>query len=228
MMLATYFLIAIIVPYCIGAIPIGAIVAAINHVDISQAGSGKTGATNVLRSVGKRAAALVLAGDLLKGVVAVSIIRLLEPVFAGADDHLIFFGVSVSVLTVASLLASAAVIAGHVWSLYLRVVYGRWHGGRGVATAIGALAVVNPWVVLVATLVGVPIVFISRYVSLGSIIGAATGGVMVALMVALGQMDILSLLFIAIALFIIAAHRDNIERLLNGTERKLGEKAKSS
>ena len=227
-MLATYLLIAIIVPYCIGAIPVGAAIAAINHVDISQAGSGKTGATNVLRSVGKRAAGLVLAGDLLKGIIAVLIIRLLEPVFAGAEDHLLILGVSVSALTVASLLASGAVIAGHVWSLYLRLVYGAWHGGRGVATAIGALAVVNLWVVLVAVLVGVPIVFVSRYVSLGSIMGAATGGLMVAIMVALGQMDLLSLLFIAIAIFIIAAHRDNIERLQNGTERKLGEKAKTS
>jgi len=226
-MLAAYFLIAIVVPYFIGAIPVGAMVAAANHVDISRAGSGKIGATNVLRSVGRRAAALVLVGDVLKGVIAVLIVRLVEPLFTG-EDHLALFGVSVSVLTIASLLASAAVIAGHVWSLYLRVVYGSWHGGRGVATAIGALAVVNPLVILVAALVGVPVVIISRYVSLGSIIGTATGALMVVLMVALGQMDLLSLLFVTIAVFIIAAHRDNIERLLKGTERKLGEKAESS
>jgi glycerol-3-phosphate acyltransferase PlsY len=228
MMLAIYFLIAIIVPYFIGAIPVGAIVAAINHVDISTAGSGKTGATNVLRAVGRRAATLVLAGDVLKGALAVLIIRLLEPAFAGGQDRITILGVSVSVLTVASLLASASVIAGHVWSLYLRLVYGTWHGGRGVATAIGALLVVNPWVILVAILVGVPVILISRYVSLGSILGTAAGALTVVLFVALGQMDLLSLLFVTIAIFIIAAHRDNIERLLNGTERKLGEKARTT
>jgi glycerol-3-phosphate acyltransferase PlsY len=227
-MLAIYLLVAVIVPYLIGAIPVGAVVAALNRVDISKSGSGKIGATNVLRSVGRRAAALVLIGDVLKGSLAVLLIRMLEPVFVGDQHRLTLFGLSVSVLTVASLLASGAVIAGHVWSIYLRFVYGTWHGGRGVATAIGALLVVNPWVVIVAAAVGVPVMIVSRYVSLGSILGTATGGLMVVLMVILGQMDLLSLLFISIAIFIIAAHRDNIERLLKGTERKLGEKARST
>jgi glycerol-3-phosphate acyltransferase PlsY len=228
MMLAIYFLIAIIVPYLVGAIPVGAVIAALNHVDISTAGSGKIGATNVLRAVGRRAAALVLAGDVLKGSLAVLIIRLIEPAFVGGQEQISILGISTSVLTVASLLASASAITGHVWSIYLRLVYGTWHGGRGVATAIGALLVVNPLVVLVATLVGVPVILISRYVSLGSILGTAAGGLMVVLLVILGQMDLLSLLFVSIAIFIIAAHRDNIERLLNGTERKLGEKASST
>jgi len=225
MMLLAYFLFAVVVSYAIGAIPVGALVASANHVDISVAGSGKIGATNVLRSVGKRAAAIVLVGDVLKGSVAVLLTRLVMPLFVGPDEaYFVIAGVSVSVLTVASLLSSAAVISGHVWSVYLRLVYGRWHGGRGVATAIGALLVINPLVILVAVVVGVPVVVIWRYVSLGSIVGTATGALMVILLVALGQMDLLSLLFITIAVFIIVAHKDNIERLLKGTERKLGER----
>ncbi len=224
MTFALYFAIAIIVPYLIGALPVGAIVAAINHIDISTSGSGKIGATNVLRTVGKRAAALVLIGDVLKGSLGVLLIRVLAPLFTGGQDRILLFGFSLSILTAASLIASATVIAGHVWSIYLRIIYGRWHGGRGVSTAMGALIVVNPWVIIIALLVGIPVVIISRYVSLGSIVGTATGALVLVLLVALGQMDLLSLLFISIAIFIIAAHRDNIERLLNGTERKLGDR----
>lgn len=227
-MLPLYFLIAVIVPYVIGAIPVGAIIAAVNNVDISTRGSGKIGATNVLRSVGRRAAALVLVGDVLKGVLAVALIRVIEPLLAGGGERLDLLGYSVSILTIASLLASVAVISGHVWSIYLRLVHGKWHGGRGVATAMGALLVVNPWVVLVAAIVGGLVMVVSRYVSLGSIIGSTAGALTVILLVVFGQMDLLSLLFISIAIFIIAAHRDNIERLLKGTERKLGERVKSS
>ncbi|MEO8284874.1 MAG: glycerol-3-phosphate 1-O-acyltransferase PlsY [Chloroflexota bacterium] len=226
-MIALYFAVAIIVSYLIGAIPVGALVAATKRVDISKSGSGKTGATNVLRSVGRRAAALVLIGDMLKGAVAVVLIRLLAPLFITGDGHFLLLGYTVSILTAVSLVASAAVIAGHVWSIYLRLIYGKWHGGRGVSTAMGALLVVNPWVIIVALLVGIPVVVISRYVSLGSILGTASGALMVVLLVYLGQMDLLSLLFVSIAIFIIAAHRDNIERLMNGTERKLGDHAKT-
>jgi len=227
-MIALYLLIAIVVPYLIGAIPVGAIVAAANKVDISKSGSGKTGATNVLRSVGKRAAAVVLVGDVLKGSLAILIIRVLEPLFTAGQDQITLFGYSFSVLTIATLLATVSVIAGHVWSIYLRLIYGTWHGGRGVATAMGALLVVNPWILLVAALVGLPVVLISRYVSLGSIIGTLAAAVMLVVFVVAGQMDLLSLLFISVAIFIIAAHRDNIERLLKGTERKIGERAGST
>ncbi|HST03702.1 MAG TPA: glycerol-3-phosphate acyltransferase, partial [Chloroflexia bacterium] len=71
-----------------------------------------------------------------------------------------------------------------------------------------------------------PTILISRYVSLGSILGATTAGVAIVLLVAFGQMDLLSLLFIAVSIFVIVGHRDNIQRLLRGTERKLGERVK--
>jgi glycerol-3-phosphate acyltransferase PlsY len=225
-MLAIYLIIATLGSYLIGAVPIGAIVAAVNKVDIAKHGSGKTGTTNVLRTVGRRAAVMVLVGDALKGVVAVMLTRLLAPLFVSGGGTLVLFGISVSALTLASLLATSAVVAGHVWSIYLRLVYGQWHGGRGVATAMGAILVVNPWVVVVAAAVAVPTILISRYVSLGSILGAATAAVVITLLVAFGQMDWLSLLFITVSVFVIAVHKDNIERLLKGTERKLGDRAK--
>ena len=226
-MIALYFVIAVLLSYMIGALPVGAMVAATQKVDIAKHGSGKMGTTNVLRTVGRRAAGLVLLGDVLKGVIAVLIVKLLAPLFITGDGRFELFGFSVSVLTIASLLATAGAVLGHVMSLYLRVVYGKWHGGRGVATAIGALLVVNPVVILVAAAVGIPAILISRYVSLGSILGALAGSVAVILLVVLGQMDVLSLLFVVVGGFIVVAHRDNIQRLLNGTERKLGERAKT-
>jgi glycerol-3-phosphate acyltransferase PlsY len=133
---------------------------------------------------------------------------------------------TISMVTLASVLAAAAAVLGHVRSIYLRLLQGRWRGGRGVATALGAVLVVNPWISLVALAVALPTIFVSRYVSLGSILGAVAGGITIILLVALGQMDVLSLLFVFLSVFIIVAHRDNIERLLNGTERKIGERAK--
>ena len=227
-MLVVYLILSIVASYLIGAVPIGAAVAAANRVDIAKHGSGKTGSTNVLRSVGKRAAALVLLGDVLKGSIAVLLVRLVEPLFIQAPGTFPLFGFTVSWLTVASLLSCAAVVMGHVWSLYLRLVYGAWHGGRGVATGIGALLIVNPLIVLTAIGVGIPTIIVSRYVSLGSILGAVAGGLAVVLLVVFGQMDVLSLLFVSIAIFVIATHRDNIERLMHGTERKLGDRLKTS
>jgi glycerol-3-phosphate acyltransferase PlsY len=226
-MIALYFVIAVVVSYLIGALPIGAMVAASQKIDIAKHGSGKMGTTNVLRTVGRRAAGLVLLGDVLKGVVAVLLVKLIAPLFLAGDGRFEVLGFSMSILTIASLLATAGAVFGHVMSIYLRFTYGQWHGGRGVATAMGALLVVNPVVILASIGVGLPVMLISRYVSLGSIIGALAGSVAVILLVALGQMDVLSLLFVAVGAFIIVAHRDNIQRLMNGTERKLGERAKS-
>ena len=225
-MVALYLILVTVVSYLIGAIPIGAIVAATQKIDIAQHGSGKTGTTNVLRTVGKRAAAVVLIGDALKGMLAVLLARWLEPFFVTGDGRLEIMGFQTSVLTVATLLAACAVVVGHVWSIYLRIVYGKWHGGRGVVTAMGAMFIVIPWIILLAILVGAIAIAISRYVSLGSIMGTLTAALGVVALVAFGQMDVLSLLFIVIAVFVIAVHKDNIERLIKGTERKLGERAR--
>lgn len=222
----TYLVVITIVAYLIGAIPVGVVIARINNVDITAQGSGKMGTTNVLRTVGKRAAAMVLVGDYLKGSLAVLMARVVAGAFAGSDGHVELLGFSVQVVTLASVLATVAAVSGHVWSIYLRVLQGKWRGGRGVATAQGAMLVVNPFILLVALLVGIPTILISRYVSLGSILGAGAAGIALILFVVTGQMDQLSLIFVLLAVFIIVAHRDNIERLLKGTERKIGDRAR--
>jgi acyl phosphate:glycerol-3-phosphate acyltransferase len=214
-----------VLAYLIGAVPIGAIVAHFRGVDLWKYGSGKLGTTNVLRTLGRRAAAVVLLGDFLKGAVAVWLGQWITGLLAPGAS-VIWLDDQVSVLALASVIAAAAAICGHVWSIYMRIVTGTWNGGRGVATALGAILAVNPWICLITLLVAIPTIIISRYVSLGSILGAAAGMVSVLLMVLLGQMPAVALLFIGVGVFIIAAHRDNIERLLKGTERKLGEQVK--
>jgi acyl phosphate:glycerol-3-phosphate acyltransferase len=213
--------------YLIGALPVGVLISDYHRVDISQFGSGKMGTTNVLRTIGRRAAALVLLGDVLKGVCAVLIARLFVGSMAAPGEQFTLLGATFSVWTAGNLIAAGAAVAGHVWSIYLRLFQGKWNGGRGVATALGALLVVNPLIILAAVIVGLPTMLISRYVSLGSMLGAVTGGLALIALVMTGQMDNWSLLFLAVPLFIILSHRDNIERLLKGTERKLGEKARA-
>jgi glycerol-3-phosphate acyltransferase PlsY len=216
----------LILSYLIGAVPVGAIVARANNIDISRHGSGKTGTTNVLRTVGRRAAALVLAGDFIKGSLAVLLGRLMVAWLLPGEARLALGTLSISTMTLVSLLATAAAVAGHVWSIYLRIVLGKWHGGRGVATALGAVLMVNPWIILAGVLVAVPTIFMSRYVSLGSIVGAVASALAVIVLVVIGQLEPLALLLILISAFIILMHRDNIQRLLKGTERRLGERVK--
>jgi glycerol-3-phosphate acyltransferase PlsY len=212
--------------YLIGALPVGVFIADYHRVDIGNAGSGKTGTTNVLRTIGRRAAALVLLGDVLKGVIAVLASRLFVWLLVPPGQVLNVLGLDFSVWTAASLLGAAAAVLGHVWSIYLRILQGRWNGGRGVATALGALLVVQPLVILAAVVVGLPTMLISRYVSLGSMLGSIAAAIVVVVLVVLGQMDMLSILFVLLPIFVVVSHKDNIERLLKGTERKLGEKAR--
>jgi glycerol-3-phosphate acyltransferase PlsY len=196
-----------------------------HRIDISQHGSGKTGSTNVLRTLGRRAAGVVLLCDFLKGSLAVGAARLLAPVLIpGGNVNLL--GVTVSAVTLGAVLAAFAAVAGHIWSIYLRLVQGKWGGGRGIATALGATMVISPWIVLAAALVGIPTMAISRYVSLASILGTIAASLTIILLVVTGQLDQMGLLFLLLGAFLIAAHRDNIKRLLKGTERKLGERVK--
>ncbi len=216
-MIVAKFAAVVLIGYLVGSIPFGVIIGRRSaKVDVRQLGSGKTGATNVLRVAGKKAAALVLILDLLKGVLAV--------VFAGLifnGDYLVVAGSGLWWLTrSAQVVAALAAIAGHKWPIFLG-----FHGGRGVATFFGGLLALCP----VAALFGVEVLFLgvslTRYVSLGSIAGAVgTYAILVPLTILYGfPFEYLVYTLIG-AIFIIAVHRDNIVRLVSGTERKIGEK----
>jgi glycerol-3-phosphate acyltransferase PlsY len=191
--------------YSLGAIPTGALVARAHGVDLTQHGSRRTGATNALRLLGKRAAIGILLGDALKGAVAVLLARRL-----GGSDW-------------APPAAALLAIIGHTYSVFLG-----GKGGRGVATGLGALLALSPGALLAAAVAGVGTIAAARIVSLGSLTGAVVGAVALSAQVARGRAPRPYLLFAGGgAAFLVYSHRDNVERLLAGTERRLGQPAEA-
>ncbi len=210
------FVAVVILGYLLGSIPFGLLVSRWRaKVDVRRYGSGRTGATNVLRTAGRKSAALVAALDMSKGVLAV--------VFAGlivGKGYLVVGDFGLGSL-VAQVLAALAAVAGHIWPVFLK-----FRGGRGVAPFFGGLVALCP----VAALFGGEILIIgaglTRFVSLGSIAGAVgTYAILVPLTILNGFP--IEYLFYALvgAVIIFVMHRDNIRRLISGKERKLGEKA---
>lgn len=216
-MIIAKFVGVIILGYILGSIPFGVLIGKRSaKVDVRQYGSGKTGTTNVLRTAGKKAAAAVVALDVLKGVLAV--------VFAGlivGNSYLVVGNLGLGSL-VAQCLAALASIAGHNWSVFLK-----FRGGRGVATFFGGLIALCP----PAALFGGEILIIgtglTKFASLGSIAGVVGA---YTILVPLTIMDGFPIEYLAYALIgtllVIVMHRDNITRLISGKERKLGDKAK--
>ncbi len=194
--------------YLLGSIPSGQIVARVaGGVDLSTRGSGKTGVTNVLRTLGWGAALVVLLGDLAKGVLAVLFARWLVHPF-GAQH-------------VAEALAGFAAVLGHNWSLYIKL-----KGGRGVVVSQAVFLLFCWPAALIATAFFVVILAVSRFVSLASLLGAVIGLALLAAFVYWGHYPPAYLAYgVAAAALIWLRHIDNIQRLLAGTERKLGQRA---
>jgi glycerol-3-phosphate acyltransferase PlsY len=208
------FVAALVVGYLVGSIPSGVVIGQLfGNVDPRTQGSGKTGTTNILRTLGPGPAAFVLLLDLGKGVAAVLLARyLIMPLSAGASPELRAW---------AEAAAGLAAILGHMFSIFIHFT-----GGRGVATGGGAILAMQPLVWLVGLITLVVPIAITRYVSLGSILAAATTAILEVALVLTGHEYWGHAAFMVVgAVFVIWAHRDNIDRLVHGTERKLGEPA---
>jgi len=217
-MIIAKFIAVIIIGYLLGSIPFGLLLARRHaKVDVRQYGSGKIGATNVLRVAGKKAAALVVALDVLKGALAVLFAGL---IFRG--EYLVVVGSGLWwLLRSAQVVAALAAIAGHNWSVFLK-----FQGGRGVATFFGGLVALCP----VAAIFGGEVIVIgaglTRYVSLGSLAGTVGSYAVLVPLTIMNSFPIEYLFYTLVGVIIIfVMHRDNIARLLSGNERKLGEKA---
>jgi glycerol-3-phosphate acyltransferase PlsY len=200
-------LLGAIIGYLLGAIPFGLLIGrATRGIDIREYGSHRTGATNALRTLGARAAALVFLLDVAKGVAAVVVTRTLF-----ADDSLVEW---------AAAAAGFAAIVGHNWSVFIRFT-----GGRGVATSGGALGAMSPWSIAIVLPIVVAVIWRSRYVSLGSITGGILAPVVTAALALIGQASVPAIVYaLASGLLVTVAHTDNIGRLRAGTERKIGQK----
>lgn len=196
--------ICLVIGYFCGCISSGYIVGKIYHIDIRDKGSGNAGTTNVLRTLGKLPALLTFAGDLLKAIIPVLVIRLVldTPV----DWYLL------------CLYMGLGVVLGHNYPFYLK-----FKGGKGIAvTSAVILSTAHPLVILAGLLIFIAVVAITRYVSLGSLFVAwyipANTIIFYRENPLFVHMIIVSLLFTAFAYF---QHRQNIVRLLNGSENKL-------
>jgi len=200
----------IAISYIIGSFPTAYLVARARGVDIFKVGSGNMGATNVIRACGLRYGLIVWAWDVFKGILAILIARWLVP-----DSQ-----------TAASVLAAVAAVAGHNWSFLATVLTGSIRGGKGAATAMGTFVLLAPTVLVAVILaLGAAIVLLTRYVSLGVLIGTAAAGAAIALLVGLGQMDPMYSVYLLVCYMIFWRHRNNIYSLLAGKERRLGERA---
>ena len=206
---------AVILGYLLGSIPFGVLISRHRSVvDVRGYGSGKTGATNVLRTAGSRAAAAVLALDMSKGVLAV--------VFAGlivGRDYLMVGNFPLGMLATQAIAALAAV-GGHIWPIFLR-----FKGGRGVATFFGGLIALCPLVGLFGTELFIISAGLTRFASLGSIAGTVGSYAILVPLILLHNFPVEYLLYaLAGAIIVFVMHRDNIARLISGKERKLGDK----
>jgi glycerol-3-phosphate acyltransferase PlsY len=199
----------ILIAYLLGSLPTGYLIArALKGIDIRQCGSGSTGATNVLRIVGKEAALAVLIIDMFKGAIALMLVKVLYLIVSpnilplGWKDWLIVIGALVAVL-------------GHSRSIWLNFT-----GGKSAAISLGVLIVMNPFLGLGTLLVFLAVLASSRIVSLSSMSAAISVNILMWLFLPTPPY----ILFGIIAgIYVITRHRSNIERLIAGTEPRIGQ-----
>jgi glycerol-3-phosphate acyltransferase PlsY len=193
----------VLLAYMLGSFPAGYLTGRLWGVDVRTWGSGRTGGSNVLRAAGGWAALLTGCIDVGKGILAVWL--------AGA----------LTGNAVAEVLAGAAVILGHNHSIFLG-----FRGGAGVGTSLGALAAIHFPAALGLVILLLVVIFTTRYSSIGSLVVST---MMPIVLLVLGLTDVLSLTYLAYGLLawiiIVLAHKPNIRRLLQGTERRLGERS---
>jgi glycerol-3-phosphate acyltransferase PlsY len=191
-------LLAVIAAYLMGSIPFAQLLSKRRGVDLRRVGSGNVGATNVLRTLGVRPAVLAMMLDAVKGTLAVLIAQRLSGGVAGP---------------VAAGLAS---MIGHVYPVWLR-----FRGGKGVATAAGAFAVLTPVAVAVAIGVFLLTVALTRFISVGSMAAALT---LAGWAIASDAPTAVGIGAAIGAALVLVGHRDNVLRLVAGTERRVGQR----
>ncbi len=223
-MLILYRIICLVLGYAFGLFQTSYIYGRLNHVDIREYGSGNAGTTNAMRVLGKKAGIITYIGDMLKGVLAGCAVRLLCAfVFdIGSGDAFI------SMEYILIMYAGIGVVLGHNYPFYMG-----FKGGKGIAASSGVVISLFSWpIILINICTFILVTKISKYVSLGSICLMTVHFIMILVCCLMGWLNVtnsgfpgeflmLTFLLCAMAIF---KHRGNISRLLNGTERKIGEK----
>lgn len=203
------YIIMAIVAYFIGSINFSVILSRkMAGFDVREKGSGNAGTTNMLRSVGKGAAALTLICDILKGVVAIIIAILVGKLVEDTDSAILV------------VLAGVFVVIGHTFPIFFE-----FRGGKGVATALGVLLMVNWQIGLICLVFALVLMALTRMVSLGSIMAAILFPILTIFItenyIAEGNRLAYIIFGIAMAAIVIFNHRSNLKRIINGNENKL-------
>ena len=214
-MMIAEFVVVVVIAYLLGSIPFGLIIGKLKSgVDIREYGSGKTGATNVMRTIGTKLGILTLVLDVVKAAGAV---MLATVIIDGGSGSFTIGSVSVYWHHVAQVVAGLAAMLGHNWP-----IFAKFKGGRGVTAYFGTLFAIFP----PAGIFGAEVVAIaalrSRHMSMGSILGALAA---LCLMIPLAILYSFPLIYLAYGSVVVALltyqHQDNIKRLRQGTERQL-------
>lgn len=208
-------IICLAVGYVFGLFQTGYFVGLIKHRDIRNYGSGNSGTTNAMRVLGKKAGVVVFIGDLLKSMLACLLIKWAAGRLGFEEEQIVLL-----------LYAGLGAILGHNFPFYLN-----FKGGKGIASSWGLSLVLDWRIALISIVVFVAVIFTTKYVSLGSMIGTASFAVIWFILIALdllvipyGQVVEASILLMIVVLLAIVRHKGNIKRLIAGTENKMGQK----
>ena len=195
------YIIMALIAYLIGSINFSIIISKkVAGFDVREKGSGNAGTTNVLRAVGIKAAIVTLICDILKGVVSISIARLMGNIFENVNTDILIQ------------LAGIFVIVGHTFPIFFE-----FKGGKGVATSLGVILTSNWKIGLICLVFGIVIIALSKMVSMGSI-GAA---ILFPILIIFLDGTTYFIYGVLLAVFVIFNHRENIKRILDGTENKI-------
>lgn len=200
------YIVVAILSYLIGSINFSIIISKkVAGFDVRKKGSGNAGTTNMLRTVGKKAALITLVCDILKGVISILLALLIGKIAKEANNSILVQ------------IAGILVIIGHTFPIFFK-----FKGGKGVATAVGVLLTTNWQIGLICLIFGLVLIALTRMVSLGSITAAILFPILVLFIktnyIVEGNYFIYSLI---IAVMVVFNHRENVKRLLSGTENKL-------
>ena len=200
------YIVVAILSYLIGSINFSIIISTkVAGFDVREKGSGNAGTTNMLRTVGKKAALITLVCDILKGVISILLALLIGKIAKEANNSILVQ------------IAGILVIIGHTFPIFFK-----FKGGKGVATAVGVLLTTNWQIGLICLIFGLVLIALTRMVSLGSITAAILFPILVLFIktnyIVEGNYFIYSLI---IAVMVVFNHRENVKRLLSGTENKL-------
>lgn len=212
-------LLLLIGAYLLGSIPTGYwVVKGLKGIDLLQVGSGSTGTTNVLRTAGKGAAAFVFFIDIAKGVLPVAL-------SIYSTTHSVLVDLPANIAAWLPFAVALTTLIGHSKSVFLK-----FKGGKSAATGLGTMIAMNLPAALCTFGIFVAIVYISRYVSLASIIAVTCSAILMACFAPpVTPMNISFIAYCAVgAVYVVLRHKDNIKRLMAGTEPKIGQKVKES